>query len=211
VLTSNEKGAIAELEIATAALKLGVAVYEPLSEHSRADLIFEIGDQLWRVQCKWASLTPQADAVVIRLQTSRHSPTKGYVITTHSEEEVDLFGVYCGELDRCFLMPIEAHLGIRQVQLRLVPARNNQRSCINLADDYEFEGAIAQLGERRHGMAEAVGSSPTSSTLEKPPQTVVPANVFRDGFGNWMDRVAAGQEVVVTRRGKPRIRLSPAG
>jgi hypothetical protein len=25
-------------------------------------------------------------------------------------------------------------------------------------------GAIAQLGERRHGMAKAVGSSPTSST-----------------------------------------------
>jgi hypothetical protein len=77
VLTSNEKGAIAELEVATAALKLGVAVYKPLSEHSRADLIFETGEKLWRVQCKWGALTRGADAVAVRLQTNRHSPTRG--------------------------------------------------------------------------------------------------------------------------------------
>jgi len=33
---------------------------------------------------------------------------------------------------------------------------------------------------------------------------------FRIQFGYWVDRVAAGEHVVVTRRGKPRIRLSPA-
>ena len=42
----DEKGAIAELEIATAAIKLGVSVYKPVSEHSRADLLFEIGSQV---------------------------------------------------------------------------------------------------------------------------------------------------------------------
>jgi antitoxin (DNA-binding transcriptional repressor) of toxin-antitoxin stability system len=29
-------------------------------------------------------------------------------------------------------------------------------------------------------------------------------------LGYWIDRVAAGEEVLLTRRGKPRIRLSPA-
>jgi len=33
---------------------------------------------------------------------------------------------------------------------------------------------------------------------------------LRRQLGVWIDRVAAGQEVLVTRRGKPRIRLSPA-
>ncbi len=51
VLTGNEKDNIAELEIAAAAAKLGVGVDKPLVEHARADLVFEIGRRLWRVQC----------------------------------------------------------------------------------------------------------------------------------------------------------------
>jgi prevent-host-death family protein len=39
---------------------------------------------------------------------------------------------------------------------------------------------------------------------------VIGSNPLRDRFGYWIDRVAAGEEVLVTRRGKPRIRLSPA-
>jgi len=33
---------------------------------------------------------------------------------------------------------------------------------------------------------------------------------FRDKLGYWVERVAAGEEVIVTRHGRPRIRLSPA-
>jgi len=38
----------------------------------------------------------------------------------------------------------------------------------------------------------------------------VGSNPFRDHLGEWMDVVAAGQEVIVTRHGKPRLRLLPA-
>jgi prevent-host-death family protein len=38
----------------------------------------------------------------------------------------------------------------------------------------------------------------------------VGSNPFRNHFGYWIDVVAAGQDVVVTRRGKPRLRLTPA-
>jgi prevent-host-death family protein len=38
----------------------------------------------------------------------------------------------------------------------------------------------------------------------------VGVNAFRDGLGSWMDRVAAGEEVVLTRHGRPKIRLLPA-
>ena len=47
------------------------------------------------------------------------------------------------------------------------PAINHQEAAITYAADHEL-GAIAQLGERRHGMAEVVGSSPTSSTPSRP-------------------------------------------
>jgi len=208
MLTSNHKGTVAELAITLAAVKLDVAVYKPVSEHSRADLMFEIGERLLRVQCKWGRLSPAADTVMVRVGGCRCSPN-GYVRTTYAETEVELFAVYCGELDRCFLLPAARLAGMSQVHLRLTPPRNFQRACITLADDFDFEGAIAQLGERRSGTPKVVGSSPTSSTPSDTPITIG-ANPFRDKLGYWMDRVAAGQEVLITRHGKPRIRLWPA-
>ncbi len=59
------------------------------------------------------------------------------------------------------------------------------------------------------GSHEVVGSSPTSSTSTTGPVTIG-SNPFRDRLGYWMDRAAAGEEIVITRHGKPRIRLSPA-
>ena len=60
-------------------------------------------------------------------------------------------------------------------------------------------------------MQEAVGSSPTSSTLPvEPEQRVVGAHDFRNRFGWYMERAAAGEEFFVTRRGKPYVRLLPA-
>jgi hypothetical protein len=55
VFNSNHTGAVAEAAIAFAAIQAGLEVFKPLSEHSRADLVFEIGSRLYRVQCKSAS------------------------------------------------------------------------------------------------------------------------------------------------------------
>ena len=52
MLTSDQKGSIAEIEIAAAAIRLGVGVYEPLNDGERYDLIFDDGVRLARVQCK---------------------------------------------------------------------------------------------------------------------------------------------------------------
>ena len=46
VLTTNQKGAIAEAEIAAAAVRTGVPVLRPMAEHGRYDLVFEIGRSL---------------------------------------------------------------------------------------------------------------------------------------------------------------------
>ena len=154
------KGAIAEAAITAAAVELGFVVLRPLVEGRRYDLIIDTGPELLRVQCKWAPR--RGDVVSVHLSTCRHTP-HGYVRSTYSADEIDGIGVYCQELKRCYYLPIEDVAGRRGFQLRLKPAANNQRLAINWAAQYEF-GAIAQLGERRHGMAEVVGSSPTSST-----------------------------------------------
>jgi hypothetical protein len=160
VSESTIKGAIAEIAIMAAAVQLGFVVLRPVVEGRRYDLVIDTGPQLLRVQCKWA---PRKGAVVVvHLSTCRHTP-HGYVRSTYGPDEVDGIAVYCQELKRCFYLPIESVAGRSGMHLRLRPAANNQEAAINYADQYEF-GAIAQLGERRHGMAEVVGSSPTSST-----------------------------------------------
>src|ERR1700722_10432429 len=46
MMTTNDKGNVAELEIATAAVRFGVPVFKPLTEHTRSDLVLEIGGRL---------------------------------------------------------------------------------------------------------------------------------------------------------------------
>ncbi len=45
MLTPDQKGSIAEMEIATAAVKLGIGVFKPLSDGHRYDLIFDLGEE----------------------------------------------------------------------------------------------------------------------------------------------------------------------
>jgi PD-(D/E)XK endonuclease len=64
VMNSNVKGAVAEQAIVLEATKLGVPVLRPVSEHARCDLALEIGDEFFRVQCKWGRLSENADVVM---------------------------------------------------------------------------------------------------------------------------------------------------
>ena len=54
VLTTDQKGAVAELAIARQAAELGIGVWAAHTVE-RYDLIFDLRPQLVRVQCKWAS------------------------------------------------------------------------------------------------------------------------------------------------------------
>jgi prevent-host-death family protein len=207
----NHKGAVAEAKIAAEAVALGIPVLKPVAEHGRYDLAFDLGLRILRVQCKWGAR--QNDVVCVRIAASWHSPTRGYVKTTYDGSQIDAIGVYCGELDRCYLLPIETFSGQSGVHLRLKPPRNGQRASLHWATEYEFNrGAIAQLGERLAGSQKVVGSSPTGSTSDPPSATEVKvgAHEFRNRFGWYMERAAAGEEFLVTRRGRPYVRLVSA-
>jgi hypothetical protein len=104
VLGTNQKGAIAEAEIVAAAVRAGVPVLTPVAEHGRYGLGLELGGRIWRVQCKWGALDRAAAVIKIRLQTSRYTPA-GYVFAPYTEDEIDLVAAYCGDLDRCYLLP----------------------------------------------------------------------------------------------------------
>ena len=209
MLSSNRKGAIAEAKIVAAAIELGVPVLRPMQEHGRYDLAFEIGDRILRVQCKWGALDDDGAVIRVQLQGSWLSPTAGYVLSSYSEDEIDLVAVYCGDLDRCYLLPIALVAGRRAVNLRLVPPKNGQRACINLASDFDLPGAVAQLEEHHAGSVGARGSSPLSSTPSPPETLHVGCHEFRNHFGYYLERAADGHEILVSRRGRPYARMIP--
>lgn len=204
---SNHRGNVAELKIAAAAADLGIPVLAPMTEHGRYDLVFEIGDRLLRVQCK--SAPRKGDVVVVRLATNRRGPD-GYISTRYTPDQIDAIAAYCPEVDQVYFLPIDFVDGMAAVHLRLAPPKNGQRAALHYASDYRL-GAIAQLGERPAGSREAVGSSPTSSTTSTfdAPATIG-AHEYRNRFGWYMERAAAGEEFLITRRGKPYAQLTPA-
>lgn len=102
----NRKGNAAELAIAAEAARLGLEVWHPLTEHGRCDLVLGIAGRLYRVQCKWGARV--GDKIQVRLSTSRHSPTQGYVVKTYDCSEIDLVAVHCGDLGTSYLLPLSS-------------------------------------------------------------------------------------------------------
>jgi hypothetical protein len=167
VLTTDQKGVLAEQAIVFEALKLGAGVFQPLGDE-RYDLILDLRPALLRVQCKWAARS--GDVVSIRTRRCRRGPD-GLIHRSYEVGEIDAIAAYCAELGRCYLLPLEMSIGRATVQLRLAPSRNNQRLRINWARDFEFGatlqrlyGPIAQLGERLSGTQKVAGSIPAGST-----------------------------------------------
>jgi PD-(D/E)XK nuclease superfamily protein len=142
MLTTDQKGAIAELAITRAALSLGADVYRPYAAGGRYDLIFGVGPELLRVQCKWACL--QEGVVSIRCYSSRRT-AEGHCRRSYTSDQVDLLAAYCPELERCFLIPIDRVDGRPTVRLRVARAKNNQSHGINWADDFDFAATLSRL------------------------------------------------------------------
>ena len=165
MLTSDQKGAIAELKIAACAADLGIGVWSAYTVE-RYDLIFDLRPQLLRVQCKWASRYDEI--MIVRCYRNRRN-RDGLLTRLYSADEIDAFAAYCADVVECYFLPIERFPGRRNIQLRLGPTRNNQAHGINWAKDYEFaatlgrRGAVAQLEERLAGSQKATGSSPVGS------------------------------------------------
>ncbi len=171
MLTTDQKGIVAETKIAAVALSEGIGVAKPMGDE-RYDLIFDLGDRFLRIQCKWA--VRSKDVVVITCRRVRRG-AEGLIRRPYLPGEIDAIVGYCAETEGCYYLPSDVSVERAAVQLRLAPTLNNQRRGIRWARDYDLgatirrlRGPIAQLGERKSGRLEAAGSSPAGS-IGKPP------------------------------------------
>src|SRR5919204_3243253 len=99
-LTTNQKGAIAELAVAQTAVRLGIDVYRPVAEGGRCDLIFDVGTRLLRIQCKWACR--YGDVLSVSPVSSRRVTGGGHLHRGYRHDEIDAIVAYSPDTDRCY-------------------------------------------------------------------------------------------------------------
>ncbi len=166
MLSTDQKGSIAEITIAATAIKLGIDVYKPVNDGTRCDLVFDLAGKLTRIQFKWAAW--QGETLIIRCYRRRR--TRDWLLRRLCTQTRSMPFAVLLETDKCYYLPFHVFNGQPNIQLRLAPTRNNQRTGINWAEAYEFgatlrcPGAVAQLGERADGIREVRGSIPLGST-----------------------------------------------
>lgn len=93
---------------------------------------------LMRVQCKTARLSLDEAFIAFngyinggRIEENRRA-RKGYW------GEAEWFGVYCSEIRKVYLIPVQAFPNGAEIRLRLKKTKNNQEVGVTWAKDYEI-------------------------------------------------------------------------
>ena len=113
-------------------------VLMPFGENQRYDLLIDDNGRFTRVQCKTGRLR-RGGVEFNTCSFTYHHPnnqgTKEY--QKHYRGAADVFGVYCKEVDRVYLVPVD-DVGIRACFLRIEPTKNAQAKKVRWAKDYEL-------------------------------------------------------------------------
>ena len=140
-LTPKQKGNITELECLLTFVKNGYKVSIPFGEDCRYDLVVDINNKLYRIQCKTSHALPnpkegfkfKTKSVIITAHGTRES--------TYSKDEIDFFAtMYEGQ---CYLIPVEECK--KEKSLRFCYPVNGQKKGISLARNYTLEEVIKHL------------------------------------------------------------------
>jgi hypothetical protein len=138
---SKSVGELSEQFIIANLLKLGLVVSKLIGDNQPYDLIIDFNRRLFKVQIKTGTLengVVKFKAVRSRINTNQH------FLNHYTAEEVDLFMIYCIELDKCYFVPFEICPAFN-VFLRIDDTKNSQAKNIRFAKEFEFGNLIEFL------------------------------------------------------------------
>lgn len=117
-------------------VSMGFEVLQPLRDDLRYDLAYYVEDasELIRIQCKAGRYVPEIGCILFKNfnRTGGHAGKRGYI------GEAEYFGVYCEELNKAYLIPVDLVPYTGEVHLRVMPSKNNQMKKVIWAQDYEM-------------------------------------------------------------------------
>lgn len=139
-------GMITELECLKAFIDSGYHCSIPYGDCARYDIVVDIDNKLYRIQCKtarWSTDTRQ-EKVAFEINTvTTTSNTKKTIRRKYSEEEVDYF--YTCFQGKSYLVPIKEIAGKTSFRWRYEYPSSGQKQGIHLAEEYEFQKQVDKI------------------------------------------------------------------
>jgi hypothetical protein len=133
--STNVKGKLAETMLLAEFVRRGIRVSLPYQADSPYDMVVEMGG-LIRVQVKWGRVE---DGCVLFACASQQRANTSAGFRRAAYQDVDMFGVYCGELEECYLVGADA-VSNTIMRLRLQPSRQTAR--VHYADEYRLSSVL---------------------------------------------------------------------
>jgi hypothetical protein len=149
----TSRGKTTEAIILSLLVQQGKTVLIPWGEE-RYDLALDDAGRFVRIQCKTGVL--RNGCVVFKTcitDARRPLGDGGYA------GQIDAFAVYCPQLKRAYLVPIETLASPNMGYLRVEPPLNGQVTNIRWARDYEVRATDTQLIDLRHVETQVVDLS----------------------------------------------------
>ena len=169
MLTTNQKGAIAEPAITFRGVEARHPRAPADTDGHRYDIVFDLGSRFLRVQCKWAVRHGDviSRALLLVIAGRADGLPGGY-----TADEVDALAAYCAEVDRCYLIPVALRGGATSSSG--LPRRETTSAGVNWARStssplhWSPSRGHSSAGRARAGSQEVAGSSPAGSIDRTP-------------------------------------------
>lgn len=128
---TKTKGDLAEIAVMKEFARRGWRLLIPWGEDQPYDLVMENRGEFKRVQVKHVTMTRGVIRVKCR-STNNWSDRK------YTSDEVDWIAAYCPDTDKVYIVPSAEFEGRTEISLRINHSKNNQKSGIHWAKDYEM-------------------------------------------------------------------------
>jgi hypothetical protein len=132
IANPTSKGKTSEAVILAALVKMGKSALVPWGEE-RYDPVLDEGGKLVRIQCKTGHIRDGCVCFKTSITDAQRPLGDG-----GDAGQIDAFAVYCPQIERVYLVPIEAVQTTIGARLRLETAKNAQTWNVRWARDFEL-------------------------------------------------------------------------
>lgn len=141
-MNSKSKGNLGEIKVASEFIKWGCTVSFPFGDNARYDLIIDDGDNLKRVQVKYAdSKSTNGSWRCVCVSSTNHTTNK----KLHDyQNDVDIIAFYIAELDECIMFNISEVKDKLNIYVRNTIPSNNQ-SNVTYIKDHTFDNYFKKV------------------------------------------------------------------
>lgn len=133
-VSTQQKGAVTELQVAAYIMGLGYNVSKPLSQDSKYDLVVDVGGRFIRVQVK-TSRKDSEDSIAFSCRTTTTN-VKNCKSVKYTSHDVDYFATFWDGI--AYLIPVSECLTQKNLHLK-----NTGRKDWSYIGDYEAQCIIA--------------------------------------------------------------------